>query len=151
MKPKIALILMLLPLPLMAQAKPAVHANTLYANIALTGSYRCGNPNARGHSGTLEVRVLPNGKVQFQLNSVNVINLTNGGVNMGESDGTLRLHNGTGVYYAEKPSSGRLLFHFTPKRVTITQIDDMDYGQGVDATGTYKKISRRPAFTSTSL
>lgn len=139
MKKIIALTLTLLPLPFAVQAKAPARTNT-----ALTGSYRYGNPNARGQSGTLEVRALPGSKVRFQLNAVNVINPNNGGVNVGEDDGTLLLHKGSGVYHAEKPATGRLLFHFTPGRVTITQKGDMGYGMGVDASGVYKKTSSRP-------
>lgn len=134
MKLTAALALTLLPLPLMAQAKPPA-----LANAALTGSYR------RGEFESLDVKALPGNKVRFQLTALAHTNAP-GGPNLGSAEGTLTLHNGSGVYYAEKPQTGRLVFVFTTKQITVTQKgtdSDMGFGFGVYATGVYKKVSSK--------
>ncbi len=138
MKLVTALVVSLLPLALIAQAKPPASANA-----ALTGSYR------RGEFGSIDVKALPGNKVRFQLTALAHINAP-GGPNLGMADGTLTLHNGKGVYEAGKPQMGRLLMTFTPTQITVTQKgtdSDMGFGFGVYATGVYKKVNgKTPKF-----
>lgn len=140
MKYALALVVTLLPLPLMAQAKPPSHAKaSTRANAALTGSYR------RGEYGAIDVKALRGNRVRFQLTALAHINAPSG-PNLGMAEGTLTLRNGKGVYEAEKPQTGRLLMTFSPKQVTITQKgtdSDMGFGNGVYATGAYKKVSSK--------
>ena len=134
MKTIAALALTLLPLALPAQAKAPAPAQK-----ALTGSYR------RAEYGTIDVQALPDSRVHFLLTALAHIDAP-GGPNLGTAEGTLTLHHGEGIYYADKPQTGRLRMTFTAKRVTITQkgtAEDLGFGYGVDATGVYRKISSK--------
>ncbi len=125
-------------MPLAVQAKAPARANT-----ALTGSYHQGN------YGTLDVQALPGRKVRFHFEGLFNLHAP-GGPNLGEAEGVLRLHKNTAVY-ASPYGKGRLTLRFAPRRVVIMQVGDsadMGFGQGVNATGVYKKTSRRvPKFT----
>jgi len=135
--------------PALGQSKtvtPHHRAGAVAPARSLTGSYD--GP----HQCTLDVLELPGGRIKFYLLALSQ-RLDRGAPNTGEASGVLPLHGGVAVYYsgAGTPDADdqdeKVVMRFQKGRVIIFQHGDAGFGQGVDATGTYIRHSRRvPVF-----
>jgi hypothetical protein len=118
---------------------------------SITGHYR-----EKFSGDTLDVKLLPGGKIKIDLNayypSANPSpEARPGGPNIGETTATFPIKNGFATYSTEEfGGKCKITFAFSPNKVEIKQDEDTigccGYGMNVNASGTYKKLSNRPKF-----
>ena len=127
-----------------SRATPQHHRASVPAPAhSLTGSYH--GP----HQCTLDVQELPGGRIKFYLLALSQ-RLDRGAPNTGEASGVLPLRGGVAVYHSDADTPGaadqdeKVVMRFGNGRVSVSQHGDVGFGQGVDATGTYIRHSRKP-------
>lgn len=116
------------------------------AQSNVTGSYRVRH---RTTPNTLDVLLLPDGKIKFQLSAYWIGNVKIRGANTGEAKGVALLQNGVAVF-EDVDGKCRIRMRFTRNKVIVTQQEEdfaCGFGFNVTADGTYlKQNSRTPKF-----
>jgi len=112
--------------------------------LKLTGHYRVNNKSTPN---SMEVEMLPKGKIKFHILALWVSSYNRDNVHNGEVQGVVDLTGNTATYQDEHC---RISIKFTSSTAIVKQADevgDCDFGANVTATGTYRKIdSRKPKF-----
>jgi hypothetical protein len=130
---------------------PASGTNAISAPIS--GTYRMkgstvnvadsGQTQEQSREGELELVEQTGGKLNFALEADLVVDESNGDVHTGELTGEVEIRNGEAVfaYNRGKYDQCRITMKFTPDNVELEQTQECGFGTGVDASGTYAKIS----------
>ena len=137
--------------PTRAEAQTQTTVKKIVAAASVTGHYL-----EKDSGDTLDVQLLPGGKIKIDLNAYYPCanpSLADrpGGPNMGETDATIAIKNNHALYSTDENSGHcKITFDFAPKSVTINQDEQSmgccGYGYNVNASGTYRKISNKPKF-----
>jgi hypothetical protein len=114
------------------------------AGAGVTGHYSVRNPSMEN---SLDVLLLPGGKVKIYLYASWIGSVETGNVNVGEIKTVVPFRNGTAVY---ESGQCRIQIRFVRSRAIVTQTErggDCGFGLNVSATGTYRKRNgRTPKF-----
>lgn len=111
---------------------------------SVTGHYGVRNPSMEN---SLDVLLLPGGKVKIYLYASWIGSAETGNVNVGEIKSVVPFRNGRAVY---ESGQCRIYFRFVRSRAIVKQTErggDCGFGLNVTATGTYRKRNgRTPKF-----
>jgi hypothetical protein len=104
-----------------------------------------GQAQDQSRTGSLEIVEQPGGKIAFNLNAALVVDEASGNVHSGELDGEAEVHNGEAAYVHENenesPGKCGITMKFASDKIELKQEQSCGFGTGVDASGTYVKIS----------
>jgi hypothetical protein len=94
-------------------------------------------------TGSLEIVQRPGGRIAFNLNAAFVVDAASGNVHTGELDGEAEVRNGEAVYAYDHGEYDKcsITMRFATDRIDVKQEQTCGFGTGVDANGTYVKIS----------
>lgn len=113
--------------------------------VRVTGAYEC---NVGNRKNDLYVKELPNHKLQFAMNSLYIVDASNGNVRTGQAGGTAVLSRGGEAIYdngckSNDPLKMKIVFRFAPNKCTV-DCDSVNVygGVGVDPNGVYKRVSK---------
>ena len=144
------LVLLFITLPLLFSVARPIQARSRRAPKAssargVTGQYRLRN---RTTENTLDVLLLPGGKVKIYLYASWIGSAATGNVNTGEIKAVIPLRNGTALY---ESGECKITIRFVGRRRAIVeQVEkngDCGFGLNVSAQGIYqKRSSRAPKF-----
>lgn len=104
-----------------------------------------GQTQDQSRTGSLEIVEQSGGRLTFALNAALVVDEASGNVHTGDLEGDVEIHNGEAVYVhdndQEAPGKCKLTMKVAADRIEVNQDQPCGFGTGVDASGTYVKIS----------
>jgi hypothetical protein len=104
-----------------------------------------GQTQGQTRTGSLEIVEQSGGKIAFILNAALVLDEASGSVHTGELAGEVEVRNGEAVYVhdddQEATGKCKITMKLAADRIELKQEGECDFGTGVDASGTYVKIS----------
>jgi hypothetical protein len=118
-----------------------VRAQNAKPGSGITGHY---SARSRSAENSLDVQLLPDGKVKIYLYASWIGSVATGNVNTGEIRAILPLSNGRTALY--ESGQCRITIRFAANKVIVRQsapVGDCGFGLNVSADGTYKKRNRR--------
>jgi hypothetical protein len=123
------------------------------AAVSFTGTYNMkrdaknvgdsGQTQDQTTTGSLEMVERSVGKIAFSLNAALVVNVASGDVRTGDLEGEVEIRNGEAVYAYDHGDYDKcsITMKFAADRIELKQEQTCGFGAGVDASGTYVKIS----------
>jgi hypothetical protein len=104
-----------------------------------------GQTQDQSRTGSLEIIEQSGGRLSFALNAALVVDEATGNIHTGELAGEVDIRNGEAVYVhdndQEAPGQCKLTIKVAADRIEVNQDQPCGFGTGVDASGTYLKIS----------
>lgn len=137
-----AILYLLACQPYYAQAKPSQSIPLNSRSRSVTGKYIIKDKSS------LDVLVLPDGRIKFHLFASYTPARNPGATRVGEAEGVVPLQGNTAVYETNEPDC-KITMKFMSNRVTVSQEGGCGFGVNVTANGTYIKRSNQvPKFDS---